>query len=158
MLSKPVTLHISSRKAVLLSFFVVFTLLVGFFILVQVFVVPKAQANPDCTVNDDLVVQNGKTLTVGGITRDTWVPSHSSLFSVSRRCPAGGIGTSDIIMENKDNCACFLSKVELREVDDSNEFATCSILDDGTNWILGATIGGTCADQAAYCGARCICW
>ena len=68
MLSKPVTLHISSRKAVVLSFLVVFTLLVGFFILVQVFVVPKAQANPDCEVDDGLKIINGNDLTVSGNT------------------------------------------------------------------------------------------
>ena len=66
MLSKPVTLHISSRKAVVLSFLVVFTLLVGFFILVQVFVVPKAQANPDCDVADSINITGGNNLTVSG--------------------------------------------------------------------------------------------
>ena len=162
MLSKPVTINISSRKAVVLSCLVVFTLLVGFFILAQVFVVPKAQANPHCTVNDDLVVQNGKTLTVGGIARSSWVPDKSS-FSVSRKClddgggAVFGIGSTRETMGNKDNCVCFLNSVRLVEIDEDTEYATCEILSTLTNWILSATLDA-CGDQEAHCSASCICW
>jgi len=73
MLSKPINITISSRKAVVLSFLVVFTLLMGFFILVQIFVVPKASANPDCDVSDnihitgnDLIMDNDQYIANSG--------------------------------------------------------------------------------------------
>lgn len=59
---------------------------------------------------------------------------------------------------HEDDGFCFLSKVEMRELDSNNEYGRCEITKDGAGfWVLNAQCRGS-DDNDVYCKATCITW
>jgi hypothetical protein len=72
---------------------------------------------------------------------------------------ATAAGTVSAPLGDATDRICFLTVVDSREVDASNEVGSCSVVLGGGGWTLDATVAQGGGDDASVdCAARCLSW
>lgn len=106
--------------------------------------------------NGDITIRTSENMSSGHkiVSNGRLNLSISGAYNAVKHNNESSSGNS-IKMTSKNNSMCFLTQVDLEDLDSQSEIAGCRIYVNGNHWYLRAK---SSSDSDAWCEARCISW